>query len=51
MICNIHDTRSWEDLEGIPDVGNLDNSLLQKKLTADLPDDEEATGQYFAMLY
>ena len=51
MIRNIHDTRSWDDLKGIPDVGNLDDSLLQKKLTADLPDDEDATGQNFAMLY
>jgi hypothetical protein len=35
---------SWENLANIPDVSNLDDSLLQRKMTADLSEDEEATG-------
>lgn len=41
---------SWENLASIPDVSNLDDSLLQRKMTADLPEDEEATGKLGVML-
>ena len=41
---------SWENLGSIPDVSNLDDSLLQRKMTADLPEDEEATGKLGVML-
>jgi len=36
---------SWDQLARVPDMSKLDDSLLQKKLTADLPEDEEATGK------
>lgn len=41
---------SWENLASIPDVSNLDDSLLQRKMTADLPEDDEATGKLDVML-
>jgi hypothetical protein len=41
---------SWDNLASIPDVSNLDDSLLQRKMTADLPEDEEATGELSVML-
>ena len=37
----------WEDLLGIPDVGDVNDSDLAKRMMDDLPEEEGASGKRF----